>query len=141
MSSRPLLVFMSLTSLLVLPGTLRGAAQPGSVADLLIKDDIPQAEAILATQPKNSQSVAFYGEIAFRKGQFDQAETLYKEALRMDARNARAHFGLGKLALGRVDNKTAIQEIMRAVELDPKEPLYRLYASEAWGIDKKYAEQ
>jgi predicted aspartyl protease len=59
----------------------------------------------------------------------------------MDSKNARAHFGQGKLAEGRVKNKQAIQEFMRAVELDPSEPLYHLYASEAWGIDKKYPEQ
>ena len=34
-----------------------------------------------------------------------------------------------------------MQEINRAIELDPKEPMYRLYASEAWGIDKNYTEQ
>src|SRR5207244_11773425 len=33
------------------------------------------------------------------------------------------------------------QRVMRAGELDGKEPKYRLYASEAWGIDKNYAEQ
>src|SRR3989475_10861711 len=29
----------------------------------------------------------------------------------------------------------------RAIELDPKEPLYHLYASEAWAIDKNYLDQ
>ena len=59
----------------------------------------------------------------------------------MDSKNARAHFGLGKLALAKVKPKAAFQEFKRAIELDPKEPLYHLYASEAWGIDKNYAEQ
>src|SRR6185295_8926234 len=98
-------------------------------------------EALLDKQPRTAQSVAFRGEIEFRRGHFEQADKFYKEALQMDAKNARAHFGLGKLAMGKVNGKLAIQEIMRAVELEPQEPLYRLYASEALGIDKKHAEQ
>jgi len=142
MSSSPLIVLtMALSSLLVLPGTHPLFVQTGSVAELLLKDEIEQAEALLASQPKNSESVSFRGEIEFRRGNFAQAEALYKEAVGVDSKNARAHFGLGKLAMARVNAKEAIQELTRAIELDPKEPLYRLYASDAWGIDKNSAEQ
>jgi predicted aspartyl protease len=145
MSSRPVvIVAMALTSLLVLPGSspARSAEpQTGSVADLLAKDDYLQAEAQLAKQPRTAESVALHGEIEFRKGHFDQAEVSYRDSLKMDSKNARAHFGLGKLALAKVKPKQALQEINRAIELDPKEPMYRLYASEAWGMDKNSAEQ
>jgi predicted aspartyl protease len=142
MSSSPLIVLtMALSSLFVLPGTLPVFVQTGSVAELLLKDEIEQAEALLASQPKNSESVAFRGEIEFRRGNFAQAEALYREAVGVDSKNARAHFGLGKLAMARVNPNEAIQELTRAIELDPKEPLYRLYASDAWGIDKNSAEQ
>jgi hypothetical protein len=145
MSSRPVaIVAMALTSLLVLPGapSARSAEpQTGSVADLLDKDDYLQAEVQLAKQPRTAESVALHGEIEFRKGHFDQAEVSYRDSLKMDSRNARAHFGLGKLALTKVKPKQALQEINKAIELDPKEPMYRLYASEAWGMDKNYVEQ
>ncbi len=141
MSSSPLvLVLMALTSFL-LPGAAIQAAQPGSVADLLLKDKIQQAEALLDKQPRTAESVALRGEIEFRKGNFQRADGLYREAIRMDAKNARGHFGLGKLAMAKVKSKVAVEEIKRAIELDPKEPLYHLYASEAWGIEKNYAEQ
>ena len=136
MSSSPLIVLMALTSLLVVP-----SPQSGPLADLLLKDEVLQAEALLDKQPRTAQSTAFRGEIAFRRGHFDQAEALYKEALKMDSKNARAHFGLGKLAMGKVQGKAAIQELTRAIELDPKEAIYRLYASEAWGIGKNFTEQ
>src|SRR6267378_2995406 len=87
------------------------ALQLPSVADLLTRDEVHRAEA------------------------------LYKEALGMNAKTARAHYGLGKLAIGKLKTKQAIQEMMRAIELDPKEPLYRFYASEAWALEKNYAEQ
>src|SRR5438552_2224012 len=145
MSSSPALVvfivLMALTSFLVLPGASGSPAQAGSVADLLLKDDIPQAEALLEKQPRTAESVALRGEIEFRKGNFDRAADLYKQAMAMEAKNARAHFGLGKLAMAKVKGKTAIEEMKRAIELDPKEPLYHLYASEAWGIEKNYVEQ
>jgi len=146
MSSCPVIriALMALTSLLVLPGNscaLAQTAKPDSVADLLLKDDIRQAEALLDKEPRTAASVAFRGEIEFRRGNFDRADALYKEALKMDSKTARAHFVLGKLALGKVNPKQAIQEMTRAIELDPKESLYRLYASEAWGLDKKYTEQ
>ena len=145
MSSQPVVaVFMALTSLLVLPGmsAVRSAqAQAGSVADLLAKDDVLQAESLLAKQPRTAESLALHGEIEFRQGHFDQAEIAYRDSLKMDSKNARAHFGLGKLSLSKVKPKPALQEFNRAIELDPKEPMYRLYASEAWGMDKNYTEQ
>jgi hypothetical protein len=132
---------MALTSLLLLPGASAYPAQAGSIADLLLKDDVSQAEALLDKQPKTAESVALRGEIEFRKGNLGTASNLYNEALRMDAKNARAHFGLGKLAMAKVKGKTAVAEMKRAIELDPREPLYHLYASEAWGLDKNYVEQ
>jgi cytochrome c-type biogenesis protein CcmH/NrfG len=98
MSSRPVVfVVMALTSLLVLPGSssaLSPEPQTGTVADLLAKDDYLQAEAQLAKEPRTAETVALHGEIDFRKGHFDQAEASYRDALKMDAKNARAHFGL-----------------------------------------------
>jgi len=140
MSSRRVLVVVAVgavTSLSLLPGL----AQNSSVADLLLKDEIEQAEDRLAALPRTAQNVALRGEIEFRKGHFQPAETLYREALKMEPGNARGHFGLGKLAMAKVNTKEAIQELSRAVELDPKVPLYHLYAGEAWGIDKNYAQQ
>jgi len=125
----PLIVLMAL------------ALQLPSVADLLTRDEVQQAEALLDKQPRTAESVALRGEIEYRKGNFDRAEALYKEALGMNAKTARAHYGLGKLAIGKLKTKQAIQEMMRAIELDPKEPLYRFYASEAWALEKNYAEQ
>ena len=37
----------------------------------------------------------------------------------MDPKTARAHFGLGKLAMAKLKDKEAVQEIARAIELDP----------------------
>src|SRR5687767_5909625 len=98
MSSNALIVLMALTSFL-LPGEALQAAEDGSAADLLLQDEVERAELLLDTQPRTAASVALRGEIEFRRGNFLKAESFYKEALRMDAAVARAHFGLGKLAM------------------------------------------
>jgi predicted aspartyl protease len=140
MSSRPVLVLVALSSFLMVPAAAQNASN-GDVSDLLLRDELQQAESLLDKQQRTPQNIAFRGEIEFRKGHFERAEGLYREALKMDPKTARAHFGLAKLAMGRVKGKVAIQELARAIELDPKVPLYHLYASEAWGIDKNYTEQ
>jgi predicted aspartyl protease len=115
--------------------------KPPSVPDLLLKDQVSEAEAQLAKEARTARNVAFRGEIEYRKGNFDQAGTLYREAIKMDARTGRAHFGLGKLAMAKLKDREAVANIARAIELEPAEPVYRLYASEAAAIQKNYPEQ
>jgi predicted aspartyl protease len=133
MSSRLALIIMALTTLL--------PQKSPSVADLLLKDQVAQAEAQLNKEARTAGTIALRGELEYRKGNLDQASTLYQQALKMDPKTARAHFGLGKLAMAKLKDKEAVQEIARAIELEPNEPLYRLYASEAYAVQKNYAEQ
>ena len=125
--------------------SLHGSQNPvdslDTVSDLLLRDEFEEAEALLRDLPDSPQLAAFEGEIAFRKGHFANARDHYSLALDREADNARAHFGLGKLALGKMRAKEAVQYLTRAVELAPDEPLYRLTAAEAWGIDKNLEEQ
>src|SRR5215475_9305081 len=138
MSSRRVLVSLALAALISV-SVLSSGAQNVSIADLLLKDEFQQAEALIQKEPKTAQNVAYLGEIEFRKGHFDQAAVLYQEALKMDSKNARAHFGLGKLASTRMKVKQAVQEFKRAIELDPKVALYHFYLSDASGLEKNYS--
>src|SRR5580698_2661563 len=140
MSSCLPLILMALTAFWVLPGG-RQTAKPDSVAHLLLLDEVDKAEALLNTQPRNAESVAFQGEIEFRRGDFTKAETLYRESIRMDDKTARAHFGLGKLALSKLQSKDAVRELTRAVELAPGEAVFHMYAGDAYAIDRNYAAQ
>jgi hypothetical protein len=133
MSSRLALILMALSSFL--------PQKPPSVADLLLRDQVQEAEAQLSREPRTARNIALRGELEYRKGNFDQAATLYREALKMDPKTARAHFGMGRLAMAKLKDKEAVQNISRAIELEPAESLYRLYASEAAALQKNYAEQ
>ena len=149
MSSRHLLVLTALTSLFFTGGTegtgragsIQGAAgqaaRPDILADLLIKDDIQRLEARIAASPKTAETVAYQGEVEYRKGRFEQADTFYRSALQMSEKTSRAHFGLGKLAMARMKTADAVKSFNRAIELDPKEPIYRFYIADALSLTKK----
>lgn len=141
MSSSPLLVLMALTSFLVLPGGSLQISKTGSVAELLLRDEVVLAEALLDQLPKSAENTALRGEIEYRKGNFERAQGHYNEALKMDDNTGRGYFGLGKLAMAKLKPKEAIKNLLRAIELEPAEPIYRLYASEAWGIEKNHSQQ
>jgi len=137
MSSRHLLVLTALTSLLLTHGANAQAVRTDSLADLLLRDDIPKLETRLAGGPKTAETVAFQGEVAYRKGRFEQAGTLYRSALQMNEKTARAHFGVGKLSMARMKSSDAIKSFSRAIDLDPREPLYHFYIADALALEKK----
>ena len=141
MSSRHPLVLMALTALFVgnfiIQGAAAQASRPETLADLLLRDDLQKVEARLASAPKTAETLAFQGEVEYRKGNFEQADANYRSALKMDEKTARAHFGLGKLAMARMKTAEAVKLFSRAIELDPKEPLYRFYIADALSLEKK----
>ena len=65
MSRRHLLIFVALTSALTVCAGPQ-ASPANNLRDLLIKDDIQQAEAILLRTPRSAESLAFQGEVDFR---------------------------------------------------------------------------
>jgi predicted aspartyl protease len=140
MSRRHVLILVALTSSALAVCAGPQATPANNLRDLLIKDDIQQAEAILLRTPRSAESLAFQGEVDFRKGNFEKARTSYQAAIQMNEKTARAHFGMGKLALAKVNSKTALTEFRRAIALDPTEPLYHFHASEATDLEKNTEE-
>jgi tetratricopeptide (TPR) repeat protein len=57
---------------------------------------------------------------AYRSGEFDEARDCFQKCIDMDPRYARAHAGLGNVALIRGDFETAEACYHRAVELEPE---------------------
>jgi predicted aspartyl protease len=140
MSSRHLLVATALTSFLI-ARSATAQTPPASLADLMIRDQIQQIEARLAAAaPRTAETVAFQGEVEYRKGHFAEAEKLYRSALQMSDKTARAHFGLGKLALAKLKSADAVKLFTTAIDLDAKEPIYHFYISEALTLERKTKE-
>jgi tetratricopeptide (TPR) repeat protein len=75
---------------------------------------------ILAAQSQPLADLATQGQAALRDQQFDRAEKIYEQVIKLDPRSAEAHSNLG-LALYMTDNYSrAITELRRALDLDPK---------------------
>jgi tetratricopeptide (TPR) repeat protein len=155
---QPLLLAILATAVVLQPfsgragGTGSAAAAPrqtqalavDSVADLLLFDDYLKAEALLDQRPAGlspAAVLAYRGEVAFRKGYFSAAEDFYRRALTTDQKTARAHNGLGKLAMAKLRIDEAIGHFDKAVSLDPAESLYRLHASDAYSANGNVQEQ
>ena len=122
-------------------GFQRAADPLDEVSGLLLTDQYEEAQALLIGLPESAQGIALKGEIEFRKGNFEAARTQYRRSLELDPETSRAHYGLGKLAMAKMESKEAVRSVMKAVELDPEEAIYRLTAAAAWGIDRNLQEQ
>jgi len=138
MSRRHLLILVALTSTLTVCASPQVPAS--NLRSLLIKDDIQQVEAALLRAPRTAETLAYQGEVDFRKGNFEKARSSYQAAIQMNEKTPRAHFGMGKLAMAKVKSKEALASFRRAIALDPTEPLYHFFASEAADLEKNTAE-
>src|SRR4051812_41534046 len=93
MSSSLLVVLMAFTSFLFTFGAPSQSGKAESVPDLLLRDEFQRAEELLDKQPPTAENLALRGEVESRKGDFDRADQLYRQALKLNEKTARAHFG------------------------------------------------
>lgn len=61
--------------------------------------------------------------LVYREGKFDQAQQLYREALRLDERNTDALLGLAVIAQRRGADNTAAHYYAKVLELNPRDPV------------------
>lgn len=59
--------------------------------------------------------------LAYREGKFDEAEKLYRRALKLDERNADALLGVAAIAQRRGSDSTAAHYYARVLELNPRD--------------------
>jgi len=80
------------------------------------------SQQAIAEAPDSAAAHEFRGEVLFRRGDFAQAESEFRAALRIDTNFALAWWGLARIAECSSLHKTAAQYYGRAYELDPKDP-------------------
>ena len=104
------------------------------------------AQQAVAEAPTSAAAHEFSGEVLFRRGDFTQAETEFRAALKLDKNFALAWWGLGRVADCMSLYKTANQDYRQAYELNPRDPrIFRDWALRLQGqphIDalEKYAD-
>jgi predicted aspartyl protease len=80
------------------------------------------AELTVEPTGANSRLLTVQGDALFQRSEFDAAESAYKAALRVDARNARASWGLGRLASLRSQTAESKKHFAQAFQMDPRDP-------------------
>ena len=76
------------------------------------------------TQNLNVETLIKAGFERHQKEEFDDAENLYREALKLDRNNAEAYNLMGVLKLQKNDPVLAVDYIMKAISIDPQEYFY-----------------
>jgi hypothetical protein len=80
------------------------------------------AEEALQQCPSDPMTFSLAGDLFFREAEFQKSLHFYKEAITADPKNARGHFGIGKILLSEFNWKSAFISLGRAYELDPEDP-------------------
>jgi serine/threonine-protein kinase len=105
------------------------ARQPGSetgsgAADTSVP--VVPSQLPLSDDPRvRAQELAARGEAELKKMRLDAAGELFAEATRLDARNAAAWFGQGRVAFEQGRNQDALGHVGKALRQRPGHPRYR----------------
>ena len=86
--------------------------------------------AVLNLDPKHKGAFNNLGVIALDASEFDAAEKWFRSSESVDPRNAKTHFLLAKVLLGKNDRQSARAEINAAVHLKPDQPEFQALKQE-----------
>jgi predicted aspartyl protease len=92
----------------------------------LLNDGVSTAwklgQQVLADAPESPAAHEFAGEVLFRRGEFAQSESEFQAAIKLDPNFGLAWWGRARVAQCTSRFKTAAEYVLRAHELDPKDP-------------------
>jgi Aspartyl protease len=80
------------------------------------------SQKAVADAPDSAAAHELSGEVLFRRGEFEAAESEFKLASKLDPNFARAWWGLARIAECTSMNKTATRYLERAHAIDPNDP-------------------
>ena len=116
-------------------------AHAGMVRCLLRSNQLDEADGAakkaLAALPASALVHAVVGDVAFRAGNFGDAEKEYRAALKIDTNSARGVHGMGRMLQMVSMNKRAKDNFARAHQLDPEDG----QITEDWLETLSYAER
>lgn len=130
---------------------LSAEAYAGLVRSLLKLDDVGGAEEAssegMRVFPESAVMQAATADVRFREGAIPEAGQLYQSALNIDANNARAWLGMGRVDSMLSRGSKAKEQFARAHQLDPTDgdalyywALGQPYPENVNGLEKHHAE-
>jgi len=110
-----------------------GSLKPAPFIEKAVPHDIPTLEALLKDNPKDIPTIHALGNLFFHKGDLDSSSKKYDQLIKLENKNAAAHFNLGILRLNQQEAKSAMSSFKKAAKLEPKDldTLYHLALSAA----------
>jgi len=81
-----------------------------------------QAETEQRCRPGDAKFLISLGDALFRQSRFEQAESAYRDALKIAPQSARAHYGLGRIEQLRSHHEGARDRFATAYRLDWRDP-------------------
>lgn len=100
-------------------------------------DDVSEVDD---QDPQRSRDLSKQGWAALAKGQLNQAEPLFRDALAVHANNAEAHDGLAKISFDRSNYAQALRSAKRAVRFAPRNADYRIRLGDSYYKLFRYAD-
>jgi predicted aspartyl protease len=98
------------------------------------------SQKVVAEAPESAAAHELSGEVLFRRGELEAAESEFKLALKLDPNFARAWWGLARIAECTSMNKTAARYLERAHSADPNDPrIFHDWAMRLPGQEHIYA--
>jgi Flp pilus assembly protein TadD/predicted aspartyl protease len=98
------------------PGLIQAALR---IAQFDVARD--QAAQLVASAPGNPEAQALYGDALWAEGQFANAESQYRAALKIEPNLARGHHGIARSLLARSQLDEALAEAQTALNLSPRD--------------------
>ncbi len=86
----------------------------------------------LGLQPKQIQAIAMLGYQAWEQGRGEDAKALFEGLTALDANSYYGYAGLGAIALADGDLAAAVEQLSKAIDLEPKDPTVRANLGEAY---------
>ena len=103
----------------------------GRLAAKRPNDRLPSSNPFPDAAPSDADIAVNLGTAHKALGDFARAEAEFRRALQLDAQSARAWNNLGSIELPRGHLETAIEDLTKAVGLDPGSAIYRINLADA----------
>jgi tetratricopeptide (TPR) repeat protein len=121
-----------------------GDANAGLVRTLIESKKLPEAQRAMDTALRVASTSAAVqaadGDLLFRQGKIEQAETAYRASLAIDDKLARGWYGLSRIELLNSYYRSARLHVTAAHEFDPDDPdIYGAWAIHLPRLDRRKA--
>jgi cytochrome c-type biogenesis protein CcmH/NrfG len=87
---------------------------------------------VIGLQPQQIESIAMLGYQAWEQGRAEDAKAIFEGLTALDSKSYFGYAGLGAVALGSGNLDEAVEQLSKAIDLNPNDPTVRANLGEAY---------